>query len=127
MLGPIRNAPDGSHAVSLRLAPEGLGTVDAVVTVNAGRIVVELKADTPEARQALTQALPQLRQEMGSTGQQATVFLSDPGSQGRSFAQPQNGASTDPWSSDDGDYGVAPDPAVQTLSRTSSSTVDLRL
>jgi hypothetical protein len=71
----------------LRLQPEGLGAVEATVTVTGTHVVVELHADNPVARQAIAQGLPHLRDQLGSSGSQATVLLSDnPAS--RRYSQP---------------------------------------
>jgi hypothetical protein len=126
-LAPVRTGSDGTHSLSLRLQPEGLGNVDATVMVTASRVVVQLRADTSEAHHALAAALPQLRQEMGSNGQPATVVLSDPGSQpdhaGRGAADPSTSGRAGP-----GDEPDEPDQPVPAPSRpTSSSSIDLRL
>lgn len=81
VLNPLRVA-DGTHQISLRLQPEGLGMVDATVTVRAGHVVVELAADSTTGHQALAAALPDLRQQLGQGGQQATVFMSGGGADG---------------------------------------------
>ena len=83
VLTPLRSSEDGTHEVTIGLEPEGLGTVKATITVNADQVVVQLGADNDQAREALRQALPLLRHELGGDGSSATVVLSD----GRSSGQ----------------------------------------
>ena len=83
ILTPLRSSADGTHEVTVALEPEGLGTVKATITVNADQVVVQLGADNDQARDALRQALPLLRHELGGDGSSATVVLSD----GRSHGQ----------------------------------------
>lgn len=86
VLSPLRTTA-GLHQISLRLAPEGLGVVNATVVVNSGHVLVQLSADNPAAHQALSAALPDLRNQLGAGGQQATVMMSSQG--GGGFANPQ--------------------------------------
>ena len=83
VLTPLRSSEDGTHEVTIGLEPEGLGTVKATITVNAEQVVVQFGADNDQAREALRQALPLLRHELGGDGSSATVVLSD----GRSHGQ----------------------------------------
>ncbi|HWE56927.1 MAG TPA: flagellar hook-length control protein FliK [Acidimicrobiales bacterium] len=126
VLNPVRSFA-GTHEINLRLQPEGLGTVDAVVTVTANQVTVQLKADTPEAHQALAAALPQLRHEMGSGGQQADVFMANSGSDFSGNRGSQGGLRQPA-----GGYGADADdfePIIPTLagSASGSSSIDLRL
>jgi flagellar hook-length control protein FliK len=75
ILSPVLNRPNGIHQVSIEMHPADLGTIQATVTVQSGHVTVELHADHPGARQALGTALPDLRQQLGSGGRHADVFL----------------------------------------------------
>jgi len=77
VLAPLRSSDDGTHEVTIGLEPEGLGTVKATVTVSAGQIVVQLGTDNDQARDALRQALPLLKHELGGDGSSASVLLSN--------------------------------------------------
>jgi flagellar hook-length control protein FliK len=89
VLAPLRSTEDGTHEVTIGLEPEGLGTVKATVTVSAGQVVVQLGADNDQARDALRQALPLLRHELGGDGASANVLLANDGQSGHHpFARP---------------------------------------
>jgi len=75
ILSPVLNRPNGTHQISIEMHPADLGTIQATVTVQSGHVTVELHADHPGARQALGTALPDLRQQLGSGGRHADVFL----------------------------------------------------
>jgi flagellar hook-length control protein FliK len=79
ILAPLRSSDDGTHEVTIGLEPEGLGTVKATVTVSTGQIVVQLGTDNDQARDALRQALPLLKSELGGDGTSANVLLSNGG------------------------------------------------
>jgi len=79
VLAPLRSSVDGTHEVTIGLQPDGLGNVKATVTVNAEQVVVQLTADNDAARDALRQALPLLRHELGGDGSAATVLMSNDG------------------------------------------------
>lgn len=79
ILAPLRSSDDGTHEVTIGLEPEGLGTVKATVTVSTGQIVVQLGTDNEQARDALRQALPLLKSELGGDGTSANVLLSNGG------------------------------------------------
>ena len=79
MLAPLRSSADGTHEVTIGLQPDGLGNVKATVTVSAEQVVVQLAADNDAARDALRQALPLLRHELGGDGSAATVLMSNDG------------------------------------------------
>ncbi len=130
LVGPLRSSM-GTHQISLRLAPEGLGTVDATVLVRSGHVVVELSADSPAARQALSAALPDLRNQLSSGGQQASVFMSDAnGGQGRgsgAYLTSASNSSTGSAADDaDGEPALAHIGSV-TGGSHSSKSIDLRL
>jgi flagellar hook-length control protein FliK len=94
VLAPLRSTEDGSHEVTIGLEPEGLGTVKATVTVSAGQVVVQLGTDNDQARDALRQALPLLRHELGGDGASANVLLANDGhSAPDGFARPSSSAS----------------------------------
>lgn len=83
VLASLRSSLDGTHEVTIGLEPEGLGSVKATITVNAGQIVVQLGADNEQARDALRQALPLLRHELAGDGSSASVLLAGDGGDGR--------------------------------------------
>jgi flagellar hook-length control protein FliK len=127
VLTPLRSTEDGTHEVTIALEPEGLGTVKATITVNAQQVVVQLGADNDQAREALRQALPLLRHELGG-GSSATVVLSDGRSQGqRPHAQGPSASSGAPGT--DGTDTDAEDAAVgpMTASASRSGHIDLHL
>ena len=82
-MAPLRTSIDGTHEVTIGLEPEGLGSVKATISVNAGQVVVQLGADNEQARHALRQALPLLRHELAGDGSSASVLVSSEGGDGR--------------------------------------------
>ncbi|MDE3204246.1 MAG: flagellar hook-length control protein FliK, partial [Acidobacteriota bacterium] len=123
VLTPMLTGAQGTHQISLQLHPEGLGVVDATVTVQAGHITVELRAESATGHQALDAALPQLRQELsGGGGQGATVLLSHGDSRGRQSGQ---GAPAGPSGLASSAELPAAEPPAGDRSRLSS--IDLRL
>lgn len=108
MLAPLRSSADGTHEVTIGLQPEGLGTVKATITVSSQEIVVRLGTDNAETRDALRQALPLLKHELGGDGSSATVLLSDGDRQGRR-ALPGDAART---ASGPGTHDGADDPTA---------------
>ncbi|MDA8268264.1 MAG: flagellar hook-length control protein FliK [Actinomycetota bacterium] len=79
VVAPLRGSADGTYQVSLALHPEGLGTVQATVTVAGTALAVHLAADTPEAHRALAASLPQLQEHLASDGGQVSVTLQQGG------------------------------------------------
>lgn len=116
---------DGVHHLVLALSPEGLGTVQASVTVSGNVVAVHLTVDNPAAHQALADSLAQLQHDMGSNGSQVTVSLSQGGD--------RNG-SPDAWQTRQRGQGGtgredpgSVDTAVMSDRTGAESRVDLRL
>jgi flagellar hook-length control protein FliK len=127
MLAPLRSSEDGTHQVTIGLEPEGLGTVKATVTVNGSQIVVQLGADSDQARDALRQALPLLKHELSGDGSSANVVLTNGDSDGRpTFAGPSTSSSGP--SDDDVDDGDGAGPTPSAVSVPSpAGHIDLHL
>ncbi len=86
---PLRATADGTYQLSLALHPEGLGTVQATVTVAGASLAVHLATDNPEAHQALSATLPQLRDQLAAGGGQVSVSLRQGGDPSpRGWARP---------------------------------------
>ncbi len=79
VLAPLRTDL-GVHSVSLGLQPEGLGTVQATVSVDAQQVVVTLWAGTEAGHAALSGALPELHDQLAASGHQVVVELASFGS-----------------------------------------------
>lgn len=126
VLAPLRSSPDGTHELTIGLEPEDLGTVKATVTVSAGQVVVQLGADNDQARDALRQALPLLRNELGGDGSSATVLLSGDGRQGRQ-AFPHAPSSTGSGSAEDADTDQSTATATAAPAARRGHNIDLRL
>jgi flagellar hook-length control protein FliK len=107
VLAPLRSSVDGTHEVTIGLEPDGLGTVKATVTVSAGQVVVRLGADNDQARDALRQALPLLKHELGGDGSSASVLLAGDGQPHRRTFTDNEGSSTDGLGNEDVDGAVA--------------------
>jgi flagellar hook-length control protein FliK len=126
VIAPLQSS-DGSHQVSLSLRPEGLGTVQATVTVSPDRVVIQLTAESSSARQALEQALPLLRHQFTADGTNATVVLS--GGSGPGDTSPDHRQFGDPRSSSSSttQVDVALERAVQSLVPTTNRLIDVQL
>ncbi len=97
VLTPFRTASDGTHQITLRLKPEGLGNVDATVTIMGRHVIVELNVENGAAKQAIAAALPELRHELGGgDGNAATVLFAngEPGGRPRGNGSNPAGASS---------------------------------
>ena len=121
VLSPILSTANGTHRISLELHPAELGSIQATITVSGSQVIVELHADNAATRQAIGSALPDLRHQLGSGGQQAHVYF------GGDAPRRQTGYS-------DRRFGVTSDSSVgaqptQILIRSakSASSVDIRL
>ncbi len=66
VLSPLVSSGDGFHTVTLGLHPEGLGTVEATVSLDGGQVLVSLWAASENGHAALAQALPQLHQQLSA-------------------------------------------------------------
>jgi flagellar hook-length control protein FliK len=67
-LAVLRSAPDGSHTMTLVIAPESLGPVSVRVTVSGGALDLTLHGASAHGRHALTEALPELRRDLEAAG-----------------------------------------------------------
>jgi flagellar hook-length control protein FliK len=65
---PLRQGPDGTHHLTLRLDPGHLGPVTVVAEVKNGSIRLELTAVVPAAQEALRQAAGDLRRDLADAG-----------------------------------------------------------
>jgi flagellar hook-length control protein FliK len=65
---PLRREADGIHRLTVHLHPADLGPVSVVAEIRDGNVAVQLAGGTEPGRQALHQALPQLRQELLDAG-----------------------------------------------------------
>lgn len=63
VLTPLRTGA-GAHLVTLGLQPEGLGSVQATVSVSSQQMVVSLWADSATGHAALAGSLPQLHSQL---------------------------------------------------------------
>jgi flagellar hook-length control protein FliK len=65
---PLRVAADGIHRLTVHLHPADLGPVSVVAEIRDGEVAVQLAGGTEAGRQALHDALPQLREELTRAG-----------------------------------------------------------
>jgi flagellar hook-length control protein FliK len=81
VLNPLRASDDGSQYVTLALQPEGLGNVQATVTIAGQQVSVSLWAESATGHAALSQTMSQLHSQLSDgTDRQVTVDLADFGS-----------------------------------------------
>jgi flagellar hook-length control protein FliK len=79
----MRNVGQSSE-IRLTLTPESLGDVSVKLVVDAGSVIAHVVADTPEVRDALITAQPQLTKSLADSGLKLTSFTVD--LQGNGFA-----------------------------------------
>ncbi|MDP9388634.1 MAG: flagellar hook-length control protein FliK, partial [Actinomycetota bacterium] len=68
VVAPFREAPDGTHHLTLRLRPDELGEVRMVVQVRAGEVSLHLTAESSGTADILRTSLPDLRAELEAGG-----------------------------------------------------------
>lgn len=110
--------------------PDGLGTVQATVTVMSGVLTVHLAADNPEAHSALASSLPQLHSELAAGGGQVSVSLHDGGGgQQRGWTGTANQSRVDPrrQRSEPGATGPATSTTREVTGASPSRLIDIRL
>ena len=81
VLNPLRTSDDGSQFVTLALEPEGLGNVQATVSVTGQQVSISLWTDSATGHAALSQTMSQLHSQLSDgTDRHVTVDLADFGS-----------------------------------------------
>lgn len=140
VLSPLETGTAGSHTVTLGLEPEGLGAVQATVSVSAQQITISLWAGSEHGHSALAQALPQLHSRLAEdTTHSVTVELAHFGSaqlgpqgdpRGASPNRPHPGPridAADPDGPGDGSQGTRFPGLSTRLLDIGTTGVDLRL
>lgn len=64
----LATLPDGAHEVALRLSPEHLGDLQIDLRLSGGRMDATVRAENPEAREALLRDVPALREALATNG-----------------------------------------------------------
>jgi flagellar hook-length control protein FliK len=64
----LRGGPDGTHSMTVVLRPDNLGPVQVQVTLDNGVVDLTLRGAHDHGRDALLQALPDLRRDLQSAG-----------------------------------------------------------
>jgi flagellar hook-length control protein FliK len=67
-LTSLRSAGPGQHVLTLRVDPESIGPVRVVAHIGAEGVRIELFGATDQAREALRQAMPDLRRDLVAAG-----------------------------------------------------------
>ena len=57
---------EGGGTAKIRLTPEGMGSVDLQVTMNQGRVQVELNTNDPQAKKLIQESITDLRSSLAS-------------------------------------------------------------
>jgi flagellar hook-length control protein FliK len=74
VIAPLKLDGDGVHRLSIHLHPADLGPVNVVAELRNGDIHIHLAGATDAGREALRQALPELRRELQSAGYGSASF-----------------------------------------------------
>lgn len=80
-LGRLRSTGSGEHTMILRVDPESFGPVRVKAVFGPTGVSIDLMGANEAAREALRGVLNELRRDLASTGLQAELNLSQPGSQ----------------------------------------------
>ena len=124
VIGPLRQAPDGTHRVSVQLRPDELGEVLVDVRVRGNEVSLSIRADLAGTADLLRDAVGELRAELEAAGfRSGDVDVSS--HHDRRAAQDEAGASTATGADRaalDGAEPDAPNPHAAT-----SSGLDVRL
>jgi Meckel syndrome type 1 protein len=98
----MRNVGESSE-IRLRLVPDALGDVSVKLVVSDGVVTAHVVAETPEVRDALVAAQPQLTKSLADAGLKLTGFTVDvsgggfAGFSGQQNDQSQNGGRSRRW------------------------------
>jgi hypothetical protein len=79
VISPLRPFGTDGQTVTVALHPEGLGSVNATVSLSDGQLVVRLAATTQAGQAALQASLSELKSGLSETNPTATVLLSNSG------------------------------------------------
>lgn len=90
----VRSAGPGTHVMTLRLEPEHFGPLRVVAHIGAEGVRIELLGATDAARDALRQALPDLKRDLVGVGLTADLDLGSRGQNGQGV-RADGGASGD--------------------------------
>jgi hypothetical protein len=71
-VSPLLRGPDGSHRLTLQLAPEHLGRVRVEVTVSGAEVALHLVAADAGTRETLRHGLADLRAQLEQSGLRTT-------------------------------------------------------
>jgi flagellar hook-length control protein FliK len=141
-LAVLHNAPDGAQTMTVVLTPDALGEVTVQVTITDGTLDLVLRGASEHGRQALADALPELRRELEAAGLSFSRLSVDPdaprdgggsrtaeqlladlrGNGGQQQGQPPHRSRA--WSTAATSSGEGPAPALRP---SASSGVDIRV
>lgn len=95
-LARLREAAPGEHVMTMRVTPESFGPVRVVAHLGPEGVRIELLGATEAAREALKNALSDLRRDLAATGLKADLALTSegrPDGRGGERAERHDGAS----------------------------------
>ena len=103
---------DGGGTATIRMTPEGMGTVDLRVTMNDGKVQVELNTADPQTKKLLQESISDLRSSLAShnfnldhvkiNNMSAMADLSQQNSNSQSFLNQQNSGQNQNWNQFEG-------------------------
>jgi flagellar hook-length control protein FliK len=124
---PLRTQGDGSHRITMQLAPPELGRVEVEVHVQAGEVRVHLRADEAAAGALLHESIAELRRSLETQGLRVVDVAvdtrahdhDDPGTHRRGLDESPLGGAPDDRSPTDDDVArrnarTAPEPVDAT-------------
>ncbi|MPV89717.1 hypothetical protein GB882_13660, partial [Georgenia ruanii] len=116
LVGPLarlREAPEGTHVLTVHVTPEDLGPVRVRAHITGEGVRIELLGATDASREALRVALTDLRRDLAATGLNADLQL------GQDRGDRQSGLQTGGQGPDDGgDQPGGARPATATRGET---------
>lgn len=106
---------DGGGTAKIRMTPEGMGTVDLRVTMNDGKVQVELNTADPQAKKLLQESITDLRSSLAShnfnldhvkiNNMSAMTDLSQQNSNSQSFLNQHDSGRNQNWNQFEGNFG----------------------
>jgi flagellar hook-length control protein FliK len=104
-LARLRHRSDGTSELCIALHPAELGSVGVTATVRDGMLTVTVACADPAAHNAVSAALPTLRQELAAAGfGSVDMSLRDSGSQPDPRSAPHHGTDTGGGTADRSDH-----------------------
>jgi hypothetical protein len=112
-VSPLLRGPDGSHRLTLQLAPEHLGRVRVEITVSGAEVALHLVAADAVTRETLRHGLAELRSQLEQSGLRTTEVDVRQGTPDQGGSAGADLAASDHQPSPKGGHGAVPGRGAQ--------------